>query len=149
MDLNNLKTQTVRMTPEDITRAREDPTNEVYEYEDKPLAPWQRIDASVAGKMAGEIRTAYLQYREREPTLTDTEIRGILGARDRKWGSFARDSHTTMWLALTDRTSSEDKIQTMAYLARVRVQVDNGILSEATAQTHVQEYLLEKCKKGT
>ena len=144
-DLNKLNMRTRGMNQADLEAARADPINEIYEYEDKPLEPWQKIDADTARRMAHEIREAYVALRRQDTTLTDAKIRERLANIDTRWRSFAEHSHTTIWLALTDRTTSSDKITNIFYLAAVRVKVDNGEVSEADAQMHVQEYFLDKC----
>ena len=145
-ELSGLKTRTMGMTQDDVDAAKADPVNEVYEYEDKPLEPWQRMDARAAHAMGDAIRRAYLDLRRREPTWADSRIRARLGAQDKAWASFGEHSHTTMFLALTDRESTDSKIDIVRYIARVRTRVDAGTMSEDDATRHLQEYLLEKCK---
>jgi hypothetical protein len=148
-DIKEINSRTIGMSPDDIERAKHDPSNEVYEYENKPLEPWQRIDARTAHTMANDIRIAYVNLRNREPSWGDPRIRAHLGAQNKAWASFGEHSHTTMFLALTDRASTDEKIATMRYIARVRMQVDIGTITEEDAQAHLQEYLLEKCSVKT
>lgn len=147
--LGELKTQTVSLTPEEIERLKEDPTNEVYEFEDKHLEPWQKMDARDAESMAQDIRARYLALRREDPDRSDDDIRSAIRAEKTAWESFAGASHSTIFQACTDRTTDDKKEEIMRYLCRVRDRVDQGLLGEAEGEAHIQEYLFKKCTRNT
>jgi hypothetical protein len=148
-NLGKLNTATAVYTDEDLERLKASDVDEVYEYEDKHLEPWQKMDAADAGVMGADIRRRYLEERGRSPDKSDDDIRGGLEGASRAWGSFARDSHRTVFLSLTNRDTGEREIGIMHNMMDVRARVDRGELDEADAEQHIQEYLLEQCKGST
>ena len=144
----NSRTNTAQYTEADIERLRSDPREEVYEFEDKHLEPSQIIEAEVAGEIARAIRTAYESERERDPELSDADIRRDLAERSVAWSNFAKASHSTIFRTITDRETTPKSMRIMQHMLDVRMRVDKGEISEEEGEQYIQTYLIEQCKKN-
>ena len=88
------------------------------------------------------IRSHYPQFRTQYPEETDENIRDRIDQVITQGQQLLETSHPRIYKNITDRSSTDQDLETIATLIRIRAEVDDGSITEEESYTKaVQSFM--------
>lgn len=132
MDLN---ARVVHLTPDEVAAAEQQPNTLVGRYEKVELAEHEQLHARTAGEVAEAVFARYQELRAEKPDASDDDVRDWIRGEDPAWKQFAARTHPTIFSILTNRGTSDDRVQTVRRIIDLASDVDDNKITKEEAGT--------------
>ena len=128
------------LTPQQIDAIRSDPQATVMDVQYNEV---ERVMTMRELKpILASIRSHYLELRTQYPEETDENIRDRIDGLITQGKQLRETSHPRIYNIITDRSSTDQDLETIATLIRIRAEVDDGTITEEESYTKaVQSFM--------